>query len=153
MAQTIYVRKLYDSFVPTDLVSIEAMECMPMNAEFKCVFTLPRNLKFHRKLFVLFGIAFDAFDLGEIRYKGVIVKKNMERFRKDITIKAGFYDVVFNLEGELRLEAKSISFAKMDDEEFGRLYNECINVILEKVLTNYTKDDINEQVDRILGFS
>ena len=136
MAQTLYLRKLYDSFVPTDLASREAMEGLSMNGEFKCTLTQPRNIKFHRKLFALIGIAFDAFDIGEITHKGIVIQKNMDRFRKDLTIQAGFYETVYNLEGDLRLEAKSISFASMSDDEFAILYNKFIDVW---IMTNCIK--------------
>ena len=152
MAKKIFLRKLYDSFVPVDQASMDAMEEMGMNAEYQVTLTKPRNIHFHKKLFALIGIAYDAFDLGEIKHKGTVIEKNRERFRKDLTIQAGFYDTVFNLDGELRLEAKSISFAKMDEEEFARLYDKFITVILQKVLTSYTAEDLDQQVNKILGF-
>ena len=152
MAKKLYLRKLYNSFVPVDQASMDAMEEMTMNSEYQCVFTKPRNLDFHKKLFALIDVAYQAFDLGDIKHKGVIVEKNRERFRKDLTIRAGFYYPVFNLDGDLRLEAKSISFAKMDEEEFARLYSKFVDVILQKVLTNYTKSDLDDQVNKILGF-
>jgi hypothetical protein len=57
-----------------------------------------------------------------------------------------------NLKGETRLTAKSISFANMDEDEFSDLYNAACNVILQRILTNYTRDDLDAVIDRLMGF-
>ena len=79
--------------------------------------------------------------------------KSIERYRKDVTILAGYYTSVFDLAGNLRLEAKSISFAQMEEEEFAKLYSDVINVILRHVPETYSQSDINDAVERILGFT
>lgn len=111
-----------------------------------------RNWKFHKKFFAMLDIGFDAFDPPESEHRGMPVQKNRERFRKDCIIAAGFYDAVANLNGEVRAEAHSISFASMDDEEFERVYSAVANVLLQKVLRNYTRADLDEVVERMLGF-
>jgi hypothetical protein len=40
----------------------------------------------------------------------------------------------------------------MGDEEFNDLYNKSVNVILQKVLTNYTRADLDEVVEQVLRF-
>ena len=85
-------------------------------------------------------------------YKGVKIEKNLDRFRRDLLIMAGYGYPVVNIKGDVRFEAKSMSFGSMDQEEFETLYNRVIDVILSKVLSNYTRDDIDKQVNRILGF-
>ena len=40
----------------------------------------------------------------------------------------------------------------MSQEDFDKLYSTAIDVILENVLTNYSKEDIDDQVERVLGF-
>lgn len=111
-----------------------------------------RNGKFHRKFFVMLTVGFEAFDPPESEHKGLPVQKNFERFRKDCIIAAGFYDAVVNLNGEVRAEARSMSFASMDDEEFERVYSAVANVLLQRVLRNYTRADLDEVVERMLGF-
>lgn len=112
----------------------------------------PRNGKFHRKFFAMLDIGFDAFDPPESEHKGLPVQKNRERFRKDCIIAAGFYDAVANLNGEVRAEAHSISFANMDDDDFEKVYSAVANVLLQKVLRNYTRADLDEIVERVMGF-
>lgn len=110
-----------------------------------------RNYKFHKKLFALLDIGFDAFEPPTQEYKGLPVQKNFKRFRKDVTIAAGFYEAVADINGNVRLEAKSISFAKMEENEFEQLYSKVADVLLQKVLKNYTRPDLDRVVNNILG--
>jgi hypothetical protein len=150
---TIYVRKLYDTLVPVDKISIEAMEKLKPNGEYKAELTQPRNYKFHKKVFALMHVAFDALQFTECEYQGQQVVKSFNQFRDDLTILAGSYDVVYNYKGDIRFEAKSWSFANMDEIEFQVLYSHLIDVILLKVLNNYTRDDLDNQVKIVLGFA
>ena len=117
---------------------------------------IPRNPRFHRKFFALLEIGFDAWEPGRKHksYKGREVSKNFESFREDITILSGYYDQTFDLQGRLKLRAKSISFASMDDPEFEQLYSAVIDVLLSNVLTAYRgREDIDAVVDRVLRFA
>ena len=80
-------------------------------------------------------------------------EKNFEQFREDITILAGYYETRTRLDGSLRVVAKSVSFSKMDGEEFEKLYSSVINVLLNKVLVNYDEASLRKVVDDILGFA
>jgi len=111
-----------------------------------------RNYEFHKKFFAMLGIGFDAFSPPERFYKKLPVQKNFERFRKDCIIAAGYYDVVVNLKGEVRAEANSISFGSMKTDDFEKLYTAVCNVLLQKVLANYTRDDLDEVVDQLINF-
>lgn len=153
MATSVIVRKLYGSVVPADAANAELFEALKLNGEYTATFVQTRNIKFHRKAFALIKVAFDALDFGDKEHKGVKVQKNIDQFRDDVTILAGYYDVVFNYAGEMRLKAKSWSFASMDETEFEAMYSRMIDVILAKILTNYTRDDIDHQVERILQFT
>ncbi len=119
-------------------------------------FKRKRNEKFHRKVFALFEFAFEVWEpkIRTVIIQGeeIVPRKNFNQFRKDLTIAAGFFEANFDLRGNMRLEAKSISFAKMDDIEFEELFNKLIDVVIEKVLTNYTRNDVNRVVDELVGF-
>jgi hypothetical protein len=67
-------------------------------------------------------------------YKGEPVMPSFERFRKDVTILAGHHHPVVNLKGELRMEADSIAFGNMSEEEFEKLYNATLAVLVHKVM-------------------
>lgn len=153
MATSVMVRKLYDSVVPVDAANADLFEALKPNAEYTAVFTQTRNIKFHRKAFALIKVAFDALEFPELEHKGRKVEKNLDQFRDDVTILAGYYDVIFNYAGEMRLKAKSWSFASMDETEFEAMYSRLIDAILGKILTHYTREDLDDQVTKILNFS
>lgn len=153
MAIEVRVRKLYCSIVPVDAANAELFEDLTPNGEYKAVLTQERNPKFHRKAFALLKAIYDAWETPVLMHKGQPVKKNMERLRKDLTILAGYYDVLFKYDGTMVLEAHSWAFANMDDETFGAMYSKLIDVALSKILTGYTKDDLEYHVERILRFA
>lgn len=112
-----------------------------------------RNYRFHRKFFALLNYAFDIWKDKPAWSKQDQVLFSFDAFRKNITILAGYHNAVFTLEGSIELEAKSISFAKMGQETFDKLYSDVIDVILQKVLVNYKRDDLENVVNNILGFA
>ncbi|MCR4303702.1 MAG: DUF1367 family protein [Gallionella sp.] len=117
---------------------------------------VPRNGKFHRKFFALLTVGFEHWQSGRKHktYKGRPVQKNFETFREDITVLAGFYEQHFDVRGNMVLKAKSISFAKMDDIEFERLYNAVADVLLAHVLTTYAgRDELDEIVEKVMRFN
>lgn len=119
--------------------------------------TMPRNAAFHRKFFALLQVGFDAWEpeANRVRrkWKGQTIEKNPDQFRHDVTILAGFFDTSYALDGTLKLTAKSIAFANMDDIEFEKLYNSVATVLLQKILRNYVRDDLDAVVDKMLAFT
>jgi hypothetical protein len=116
---------------------------------------IPRNPKFHRKFFALLQLGFDAWEPGRKHktYKGKPIAKNFENFREEITILAGFYEQTFDIRGRMKLRAKSISFANMEDPEFEQLYSSVADVLLEHVLAKYAnRAEMDAVVDQVLGF-
>lgn len=115
----------------------------------------PRNVQFHRKYFALLNFAFEHWEPGKLsgkQYKGVVPEKNFERFRADLTILSGHYRQVIRSDNSLLIEAKSISFASMDEEEFTELYDKTINVVLERILPNYERKDLDNVIMELLTF-
>jgi len=106
----------------------------------------------------LFSYAFSIWEPPEnkannlIKLSGITPDKSFDRFRKDLTILAGYYDATYRLNGEVRFEAKSLSFAKMSEDEFEELYKKLIDVIVKHVLNNYSEDDLEEVLENIEAF-
>lgn len=148
----VYVKKQFGVLCPADSGNEELLESLKPG-EYKAIVTKPRNIKFHRKFFALVNFAFDQWHPNIVIYKNQSVSKNRERFRKDLIILSGYGDPVINLKGEVRIEAKSISFANMNEVEFDALYSEVINVILDKILTNYTREDLDDVLARLMLFT
>lgn len=113
-----------------------------------------RNLAFHRKYFALLNIAYDQWVPGEINSKYGKPEKNFNRFRKDLTILAGFYTTTIRLDGSPRIEAQSISFAKMEPEEFEKLYSKSIDVLIKYVYkSKMSKEEMEKLVEQYLQFA
>jgi len=140
-------------FTPASEEDFDACLKFKVGNEVRADIVQPRNVGFHRKFFAMLKVGFDAWEPPEKEFRGLPVQKSFDRFRKDCTIAAGFYEPVANLKGEVRAEAKSISFASMDEAEFEKVYSAVANVLLQRVLTNYTRADLDRVVDEIIRFT
>lgn len=149
----IVLMKVSNILVPHDEAAAAFIQKMKAGELTHADFKRVRNYRFHKKYFALLDFAFEQWEpRGGLTYKGIPVAKNKERFRKDLIILAGFYESTVNIRSEVRLEAKSISFAQMDEIEFEALYSKTIDVVLQRILKNYSRDDLNAVVDELLRF-
>ncbi|MGK3164719.1 DUF1367 family protein (plasmid) [Serratia marcescens] len=73
-------------------------------------------------------------DVAEKRAGNISAEKSFEAFRAWVTIQAGFYTEFIMPDGTKRQEPKSISFAKMDDIEFGEFYKSVLDVLWNYIL-------------------
>lgn len=116
-----------------------------------------RNVRFHRKFFSLLQLAFDMWEPpGDKTWKGVPIRKDFERFREDITILAGHYDVSYALDGSVKMTAKSISFANCDEFEFEKVYQSVLDVVWDKILreSNFrSKAEVENVVNQLMAYS
>lgn len=139
--------------IPADDESREIAGKWKLGQAIKVSATRMRNGPFHRKFFAMLDVGFDAWEpQGAVSYRGEAVKKNRKRFRKDVLILAGHYEAVHNMKGEVRLEAKSISFANMEQDDFEQVYSDVADVLLTRVLKTYTRDDLDRVVEELIGF-
>lgn len=79
-----------------------------------------RNLYHHRKYFKMLQLALDNQD----RFP------SLDQLRKAVLIEAGFYHPVYTFDGIVK-EADSISFNKMDQEEFEKVYSKSVDVLMK----------------------
>lgn len=138
--------------VPIDQQAVEYLAKLKLGAGVTVEIKQHRNPGHHRKFFALLNLAFESWEPAGTEYKGERVQKNFEQFRNDLTVLAGHYETAITLKGETRLTAKSISFANMAQVEFDKLYSSVIDVVLARVLTNYTRDDLDQVIEKILRF-
>jgi len=85
-----------------------------------CKITQPRNLIFHKKFMALIQMVFQ----NQEHYN------NFDKLRKDLIVDAGFFDEHTSIWGEIKQEAKSISFASMGEAEFQELYDRVVDSIV-----------------------
>ena len=149
----IYLSKAAGGYlIPADQQSAEAVAKLKLGQGVKVTMTRSRNIGHHRKLFALLNLAYEAWEPAEQIYKGERVAKNFDQFRNDLVVLAGYGEASYNLRGEVRVRAKSLSFASMSQDEFESLYQSVVQVVLSKILTNYTRDDLDEVIERVLRF-
>jgi Protein of unknown function (DUF1367) len=147
---TLHLRKINNIFVAADAASAEAMAGLK-DGEFKCEVTRPRprNYPFLKKYFALLKFSYDHWEMPE----DAKTLKSFENFRKELAVLSGHYRQVWKLDGDFTLEAESISFANMGEEEFEKLYGATVTIILRDVLKGYTKEDLDEVVLSVLSFA
>lgn len=141
------------ALIPADPQATEFIAGLKMGAAVRAEVKRMRNYKFHKKLFALLNLAFDAWEPSEATYKGEVIAKSFNQFRNDIVVLAGYYETTVTLKGEVRLVAKSLSFASMEQDEFQKLYSSIINVVLQRILTKYTRADLDDVIDRLMQFT
>lgn len=120
-------------------------------------FRVKQNSAFHKKMFALLKVGFDNWKQPEVEVevgkRKVHPEKNFTRFRKDLTILAGYYDVVFRLDGSHRIEAQSLSFDSMPPEDRENIYSKFIDVLLANVYQGYSREDVDKMVETYLAFA
>lgn len=118
-----------------------------------------RNGAFFRKWWALVDLGYGYWSeaVQPLEHKGEPVLPEFERFRKDVTILAGFYHSVVNLKGEVRIEPDSLKWASMSEETFTKLYEATIRVMLRKVFNgkicpSWSEEDLRRVAEQILEF-
>lgn len=145
--------KTFAGLVPDDPSSREWFDKLKPGEGVRGEFRKVRNYRFLKKWFALLNVGFENWDPPSINSKYGPPEKSFDRFRADVTILAGFYDVTIRLDGSTRIEPKSVSFANMEDDQFADLYSKTIDVLIKHVYgSGMTPEQINETVERYLQF-
>lgn len=96
-----------------------------------------RNVGFHRKYWALLNAAWSL--LPERTSNGF---RSLDGFRSYVIVAAGFYELYFNPRLKEFVEVpRSISFEKMDEVEFGELYDRSKDVIWSIVGRYVSEED------------
>lgn len=115
----------------------------------------PRNAKFHAKFFALLNTGYEYWEPPVQSWQGHQAVKNFEVYREQVTILAGYREVTYNLDGSVKVVAKSISFAKMGEPEFQKLYSAVYDVIWKKVMSviaGWTQADMDRAIDGMMSY-
>lgn len=131
----VLVKTLSGSIIPAYDQDKEKLRRFKAGEPFMADVTKPRNLRFHKKSFALFNMVFENQE----------VYTNIDDMRYDLTIEAGYFNEGLNIYGEVVKRAKSISFASMDDLEFGEYYEAVIKTIVKYF--NFDRQDIIDNLE------
>jgi hypothetical protein len=149
----VYLRKVAaDCLAPASDEDAEKLNSIGLGRIVLAEVTQQRNSLYHRKFMKMLRVGFDAFEPEVKEYKGFVVQKEFEQFREDVTISAGYYTVTTRLNGTIRVRAKSIRFGRMKQPEFEQVYGAVSQVLLDTVLKNYSRQDLENVVNELLGF-
>lgn len=103
-----------------------------------------RNPAFHRKVFAFFNFCF-AHWKGDNEFQ--CETKQFDVFRNNLTVLAGQYDSFYSIKGEVRIEAKSLSYSSMSQDEFELLYNSLIQAALKHIFHSADVNTENQLMD------
>ncbi len=106
---------------------------------------LTRNPKFHGKVFAFFNFCFAHWKSDK---EFIDESGQFDNFRKDLTIMAGYYDEYYNIHGDVRVEAKSLSYASMKPEVF----EQCYKALITAAMMNIFKGADDRIYDQLVGF-
>lgn len=110
----------------------------------KCKVSNPRNYEHHKKFFALVRLTFDNLPSNLAEYFKVNNEEDMlRRFKRDL----GYFKTSLNERGEKEIEYKSISFSAMEQHEFERFYNQCIDLVLYKYIKGIDKEDLITEIE------
>ncbi len=123
-------------------------------------FRKSRNPHFHRKFFALLKLGFDYFEPEPCRMMSTgqlfTPEKNFDEFRRWVTVRAGFYDVIGYPDGGVRVRARSLKFSSMSQEVFEQLYSAAVDVLLHFVLSpgrGWSREKVDDLVERVINFA
>lgn len=127
---------LYDS-------DYELKKRLRVGSVVKCKVSNPRNYEHHKKFFALVRLTFDNLPANLAEYFKVHNEEDMlRRFKRDL----GYFKTNLNERGEKEIEYQSISFSAMEQHEFERFYNQCIDLVLYKYLKGIDKEDLITEI-------
>ncbi|PCI53667.1 MAG: hypothetical protein COB36_12090 [Alphaproteobacteria bacterium] len=109
-----------------------------------------RNPRFHGKVFKFFEFCLGHWSAEKTHWENMDSASQGESFRKQLTIQAGYFTQTYSLDGTgFVIEAKSLSFGNMEQEEFEACYSALINAAIKTVFAGTTDEVI---LNRLQGF-
>ncbi len=152
-----YLRKLPGgTLVPVTDQDSERLQSIRNGALVKAEITQPRNGPFLSKFICMCSYAFNFWEPDLFEEKGLVPVKDFDSFRKDVTILAGFRDAVVDIRGNVKFVAKSISFAKMEEDEFQQVYKAVFSVLWRLVLSkvpNMSEQEAHNAINQLAEFA
>ena len=129
-----------------DDFAIESLNGFKTGEVYEIEIKKPRNPAHHRKVFAFLQFCFHHWK-GDNEFQNE--SKQFDVFRNHLTVLAGFYDSFYNIKGEVRVEAKSLSYGSMSQSEFEVFYHAIINTALKHVFAGSTDENLYNQ---LIGF-
>ena len=149
MAEYYMVKQPGGLFTPENEIVAESLKRFKNGEPYKINIKLSRNPSFHRKVFSFFGFCFDCWSGCRTEFQNMDIEAQFDTFRKHLTVLAGYRVVTYTIDGRARVEAMSLSYENMDQEEFEKCYNALIKAALQHIFSNTTDQSI---INRLYSF-
>lgn len=137
MTKAIFIRTI-SGLVPDDDAAREALHGVPPGALVACEVSRPRNLKHHRLFWKL------CSTIGEA------VGVHRDAVANVIKLRTGHYTTVKSASG-LHYFPKSISWAKMDQGQFSKFFEEACRVVVSEFVPNMKPSELRDDILRMAG--
>lgn len=155
--EVVFIKAPNGALIPMNEAEAEKLKRIKGQSVVRADIAVMRNGRFFNKWFSLAQFAYGLWEetVEPVEYRGQKVRPSFDKFRKDLTILAGYWHPVFNIDGTFKVEADSIAWANMDEETFARMYSNTIDAILAKVLPRHglSRQVIDAHVDRVLEYA
>ena len=140
-----FIKQAGGMLMPADDYTAEKLTKFKTGGQYTVDIKRTRNPHFHAKMFAFFNFCFQHWAGGhEFQDESL----QFDEFRKELTKTAGFYDQVFDLQGNFTIVAKSLSFGSMDQGEF----EQCYNAIIQAAMTNIFRTADEQQLNKLMSF-
>ncbi|MFC1121869.1 DUF1367 family protein [Pasteurella multocida] len=134
------------TFVACDEMYLPALQSFKNGEIYEVEIKRPRNPAFHRKVFAFFKFCFEHWTAENTELEFLSEAKQFDTFRKNLTVLAGFREVTYTIDGRMRVEAQSLSFGNMKQDEFEQCYSALINAAIKHIFNNTTDENVINQL-------
>lgn len=136
--------KITQGFIPIDQHA-DKLKKIKNGSVIELEYKQQRNYQFHKKVFSFFTYCFNYWSSDK---EFMDEAGQFDCFRKNMIVLAGYYDEYYKIDGSVRIEAKSISYGKMSQDEFETLYHSLVNSAMRHIF----KDCDESMYEQLMGF-
>ena len=131
---------------PLDELESEELKSLKNGEQYEIEIIRTRNPAFHRKVFAFFKFCFNHWVVDKTEWEHFDERKQFDTFHKHLTVLAGFYESTYNIKGDLRIEAQSLSYGNMEQAEFESCYKALISAAIKHIFNDTTDENILNQL-------
>lgn len=126
---------------PYDEMEAEKLKKFKSNELYEIDIKRTRNPQFHRKVFAFFKFCFEHWR-GDREFMDE--EGQFKVFRNQLTVNAGYYDEYYKFDGSVRVEAKSLAYGNMDQEEYEKCYVALTNAAMRTIFKGCGDNTYNQ---------
>lgn len=143
MMKILFTKSPGGVLVPASDIEAGKMEKFKTGESYEVEIKRSRNPAFLRKAFALFNFCFEHWQ-GEQSFLDEAAQ--FDKFRKDLTCLAGYRHTLVNIRGEARVEAMSLSFGAMSEDEFEQCYSAIVNAAIRNIFNGSQDAEIESRL-------